>query len=165
MFYQHPFEPIIYDDTKVLILGTFPSIDSFKYDFYYAHKRNQFWKILSEIFSMPSTTRKEKIRLLKTNKIGLWDIVSSCERKNSSDTNLKNCTLHDISKLLKKYPAIKKIAFTGQKAAKLYQKEYKNSPIQTVTLPSPSPAYASMSITEKKEIYQKFFRDYLVVKK
>ncbi len=165
MFYQHPFEPIIYDDTKILILGTFPSIDSFKYDFYYAHKRNQFWKILSEIFAMPTTTRKEKITLLKTNKIGLWDIVSSCERKNSSDTNLKNCTLHDIPKLLKKYPTIKTIAFTGQKAAKLYQKEYKNLPIQTTTLPSPSPAYASMSITEKKEIYQKFFNDYLVVKK
>ncbi len=154
--YKHPFKPIIFFDTKTLILGTFPSLDSFKYDFYYAHKRNQFWKILSDIFDMPIDTKEQKIDILKRQKIGVWDIVKECERKNSSDTNLKNCTLHNIPQLLNEYPNIKLIAFTGQKAFKLYQKEYASLDIKTITLPSPSPAFASMRYIEKKEIYEKF---------
>ncbi len=152
--YNHPFEPILFRDTKILILGTFPSLDSFKYDFYYAHKRNQFWKILSEIFDMPIDTNRQKISLLKKQNIGLWDIIKSCQRENSSDTNLKNCILHDIPLLLKEYPNIKTIAFTGLKAEKFYNKKYKNLPIKTIALPSPSPAFASMSYLQKKEIYE-----------
>lgn len=153
--YTHPFKPLLFSDTKILILGTFPSIDSFKYDFYYAHKRNQFWKILSEIYKMPIETKEQKIALLQRAKIGLWDIVASCERKNSSDSNLRNCTLHDIPRVLAEYPSIERIAFTGQKAAQLYLKEYKDLPIETVVLPSPSPAYASMRYEEKKKVYLK----------
>ncbi len=103
---------------------------------------------------MPIDEEKEKIALLKKEKIGLWDIVASCERTNSSDTNLKNCTLCDIPTLLKEYPSIKQIAFTGQKALKLYEKEYKSLHIKTIALPSPSPAYASMRFEEKARIYK-----------
>ncbi len=152
--YTHPFDPILFPDTQILILGTFPSLDSFKYDFYYAHKRNQFWKILADIYDMPVESRAEKITLLQRAKIGLWDIVASCERKNSSDTNLKNCTLHDIPAVLKVYPSIVLIAFTGQKAAQLYRKGYADLPVKTVVLPSPSPAYASMRYEERKKIYK-----------
>ncbi len=154
--YEHPFKPIVFDDTKILILGTFPSLDSFKYDFYYAHKRNRFWKIMGEIFAMPVETKERKIELLKFAKIGLYDIVASCERQNSSDGNLKNCILSDIPSILKIHPTIKMIAFTGQKAAKLYDKEYKNLSVKTVTLPSPSPAFASMRYEEKREIYKRY---------
>ncbi len=152
--YIHPFKPILFPDTKILILGTFPSLDSFKYDFYYAHKRNQFWKILSEIYEMPVETNEQKIALLKKAKIGLYDIVASCERENSSDANLKNCILTDIPAILKLYPSIELIAFTGQKAAKLYQKEFKELDIDTIVLPSPSPAYAAMPYETKKAIYE-----------
>jgi len=150
----HPFDPILFCDTKILILGTFPSLDSFKYNFYYAHARNQFWKILSAIFDMPVVTKEEKITLLREKKIGLWDIVASCERKNSSDTNLKNCVLNDIPLLLRTYQDIQLLAFTGQKAAQLYHRQYADLSIETVTLPSPSPAYAKMRITQKLEIYR-----------
>jgi len=153
--YTHPFDPILFPDTEILILGTFPSLDSFKYDFYYAHKRNQFWKILHELCQMPVDNRAEKIALLQKAKIGLWDIVASCERINSSDNNLKQCRLHDIEALLQKYPSIRLIAFTGQKAAKLYAKKYRDLPIETVVLPSPSPAFASMRYEEKKKQYAK----------
>ena len=153
--YEHPFEPILFPDTKILILGTFPSLDSFKYDFYYAHKRNQFWKILSDIYHMSAETKEEKIALLKQAKIGLYDIVASCERKNSSDANLKNCTLTDIPSILKTYPGIEQIAFTGKKAYQLYQKEYAELPVKTVVLPSPSPAYAAMRYEEKKAVYER----------
>jgi hypoxanthine-DNA glycosylase len=153
--YEHPFKPVIFPDTKILILGTFPSLDSFKYDFYYAHKRNQFWKILSDIYRMPVAYKAEKIALLKHAKIGLYDIVASCERKNSSDANLKNCIVTDIPAMLKKYPSIEKIAFTGKKAYQLYQKSYSDLPVNSVVLPSPSPAYALMPYEEKRRIYEK----------
>ena len=157
--YEHPFEPIIFDNSETLVLGTFPSIVSFENDFYYAHKRNQFWKLLGEIYSMPTDTKEERIALLKKHKIALWDIIASCERKNSSDTNLKNVELNDIPALLSSHPAIRRIAFTGKKAQQLYNKLYKELPVQTSLLPSPSPAYAAMKYTEKLQRYKDFFRN------
>ena len=74
--YKHPFDPIIFDDSKVLVLGTFPSIVSFENDFYYAHRRNQFWRLLGDIFKMPTDTKEERIALLKKHKIALWDIIA-----------------------------------------------------------------------------------------
>ena len=157
--YEHPFEPIIFEDSETLVLGTFPSIVSFENDFYYAHKRNQFWKLLGEIYSMPTDTKDERIALLKKHKIALWDIIASCERKNSSDTNLKNVELNDIPALISEYPAIKRIAFTGKKAQQLYNKLYKEFDIPTYLLPSPSPAYAAMKYEEKLQHYRRFFRN------
>ena len=157
MYCQHPFQPIVFPNTAILILGTFPSLDSFKYDFYYAHPRNQFWCILADIFHTQAETTEQKTELLRTYRIGLWDIVASCERENSSDTNLKQCTLHDIPALLQQYPSITTIAFTGKKAAALYQKKYAHLHVKTITLPSPSPAYASMKYVAKREAYEKCF--------
>lgn len=110
---------------------------------------------------MPTDTIPERIELLKKHKIALWDIIASCERKNSSDANLKKIELNDISALLAAYPTIEHIAFTGKKAEQLYNKLYSDLPIKTTTLPSPSPAYAMISYDEKKEKYEallKFFR-------
>lgn len=152
--FTHPFKPLIFPDSKILILGTFPSLDSFKYNFYYAHKRNQFWKILEILYHDSIQTQRDKIALLQKRKLALWDIVASCERVNSSDANLKKTILHDIPTLLKKYPSIQKICFTGQKASALYQKEFKALEIECVTLPSPSPAYAKISLAQKCAFYQ-----------
>ena len=155
----HPFEPIVFEQSRILILGSFPSLDSFKYDFYYAHPRNQFWKILNTLYHENARTKEEKIALLKKHRLALWDIVASCERTNSSDANLKNVTPNDIPSLLKRYPSIKTIAFTGKKAYSIYRKHYKNLDIETRILPSPSPAYAAMSLDEKIETYDKLLRN------
>ena len=157
--YNHPFEPIVFDDSQTLVLGTFPSIVSFENDFYYAHKRNQFWRLLGDVFSMPIQTKEERIKLLKKHKIALWDVIASCERKNSSDTNLKKIEPNDIPKLLLEYPNIKRIAFTGKKAQLLYNKLYSDLPVETYVLPSPSPAYAAMKYEEKLKRYREFFRN------
>ena len=157
--YTHPFDPIIFDDSKTLVLGTFPSIVSFEDNFYYAHRRNQFWKLLRDIFKMSINTKEERIELLKEHKIALWDIIASCERENSSDTNLKKIKLNDISSLLLAYPSIKRIAFTGKKAQQLYNKLYKDLSIETFLLPSPSTAYASMKYEEKLSCYREFFKN------
>ena len=159
----HPFEPIIFDDSKVLILGTFPSIRSFENNFYYAHPRNQFWNILSKVFNYDIDTREDKIKLLKKHKIALWDIIKECERVNSSDTNLNNITPNDIKGLLNSYPNIKYIAFTSKTAQKIYNHEFKDLNVKNFYLPSPSPAYARMSFDKKFEIYKNIFIDLSII--
>jgi len=152
--FYHPIEPIVFDDSEILILGSFPSLKSFENGFYYAHPKNQFWPILSEIYALPVATREQKIELLKKSKIALWDVIASCERKNSSDANLKNVAPNDIESLLSTHPHIKRIFFTGFSAAKFYRKYFGHLNLQTALLPSPSPAYASMKFEEKLLVWK-----------
>jgi hypoxanthine-DNA glycosylase len=151
---QHPFEPIVFKNTKTLILGSFPSLKSFENSFYYSHPKNQFWKILSEISGYPINNKDQKIWLLKELHLGLWDIVKSCSRENSSDANLKDIVPNDIATLLKEYPNIKQIAFTSRFAQKVFEKYFKDLDIKTIYLPSPSPAYAAMAFEEKAKVYK-----------
>jgi hypoxanthine-DNA glycosylase len=161
---HHTFKPHIFPDSKVLILGSFPSIKSFEEGFYYAHPRNQFWPILSAIYKEPVQTKEEKTALCKKHKIALFGSASSLQReaKNSSDTNLKNITVNDFEKLLAEYPNIEILFFTGKKAEQIFNTKYKHLNIKKVLLPSTSPAYASMKFEEKltkyKEALSHFFK-------
>jgi len=150
---DHPFKPIIFKNTKTLILGSFPSIQSVKNDFYYAHPRNQFWKILSAITGYPINNCDQKIWLLKEAKLGLWDMIHSCSRENSLDSSLEDEVVNDIPALLEVYPSIERIAFTGRKAEALYTLHFDYLEIETVYLPSPSAAYAKMRLEEKVGVY------------
>jgi len=151
---EHPFEPIVFEDSEILILGSFPSIDSFKESFYYAHKRNQLWKILSTITGYPINNRDQKLWLLKRSKIALWDMVKSCSRDNSLDSSLEDIEVNNIAEFLSDNPTLNKIAFTGRLAEKLYQLNFDYLDIETIYLPSPSSAYAKMSLENKIKIYQ-----------
>jgi len=151
---EHPFEPIIFKNTKTLILGSFPSIQSVKNDFYYAHPRNQFWKILSSITGYPVHNRDQKIWLLKEAKLGLWDMVASCSRENSLDSSLEDEVVNDIPALLEQHPNIERIAFTGRKAEVLYGLHFGYLEIETRYLPSPSAAYAKMKFKQKVKAYE-----------
>ncbi len=150
----HPFEPIVFTDTKVLILGSFPSIQSFEKNFYYAHPRNQFWKILSELTGYPALSRDQRIWLLKETKLGLWDMIRSCHRENSLDSSLEDEEVNDIATFLDEHPSIEKIAFTGRKSQQLFMMHFEYLEMKTVYLPSPSAAYAKMKILDKVEIYR-----------
>ena len=160
----HPFKALIHKDSEVLILGTFPSLKSFDNDFYYSHPKNQFWGILSDIFNEVAVTQVERKQLLKNNKIALWDIVKSCERKNSSDSNLKNVKVHDLNLLIEDYKNIKAILFTGKKSLYFYEKYHKSMDKIIEYLPSPSPAYASLSKEEKTKIYKSVFEKIGILK-
>ena len=157
----HPFAPIIDEHSKILILGSFPSLKSFENNFYYAHPRNQFWPLLSKIFNLPVDTLDEKRALLKRHHIALWDVVGSCERRNSADSNLKQCQPNDITGLLEKYPNIRVIMFTGKKAHDLFRRYFPEIKIPQVVLPSPSPAYASKSLEDKLKIWKKSLSEYV----
>jgi len=162
----HPFSPIIFDTSEILILGTFPSIKSFENKFYYSHPQNQFWKILATIFNEKTpTTIKEKIDFLKKHKIALWDSICECKRKekNSKDSNLEIIKPCDIENLLKKYPNIKKVAVTSRTAEKVIKKHFKNSQFsilnsQLIYLPSPSPLNARVKFAQKVEIWKKLLQ-------
>ena len=161
MTQYHTIEPIIFPDSKVLILGSFPSIKSFEEGFYYAHPRNQFWSILTAIYNEPVQTKEDKIALCKKHNIALFDSAASLKRdaKNSSDTNLKNIEVNDFEKLLAQYPNIKTILFTGKKAQQIFNKKYKHLQIKKILLPSTSPAYASMKFEEKLAKYREVLED------
>ena len=151
---DHPFKPIVFKDTEILILGSFPSIKSFENNFYYAHPRNQFWKILHHITQYPVNNHDQKIWLLKENKFGLWDMIASCQRENSLDSSLEDETVNDLKTFLESYPNIKKLAFTGKKAEALFKIHFSHLEIETVYLPSPSAAYAKMNMEDKAKIYK-----------
>ena len=151
----HPFDPIVFPDSKILILGSFPSLDSFKHAFYYAHPRNQFWPLLGALYTMPVETKKQKIALLKAHHLALWDVVGGCERTNSLDTNLRACTPNDIPTLLDRTPTIERILFTGAKAQELFTRFFGSIALPAQRLPSPSPANARMRYEEKLAAYKR----------
>ena len=152
---SHPFKPIVFKDTVVLILGSFPSIKSFENNFYYAHPSNQFWKIMQAVTDYPVNNKDQKIWLLKEAKFGLWDMIKNCRRDNSLDSSLENEEVNDIAAFLETYPNIKKVAFTGKKSQALFETHFGYLEIEKVYLPSPSAAYAKMSIEEKINKYKK----------
>ena len=152
---EHPFNALIFKESEVLILGSFPSIDSFEKSFYYAHPRNQFWKLLSAMTHYPINNRDQKIWLLKEFKFALWDMVATCTRENSLDSSLEEIEVNNIAEILEEYPSIKKIAFTGRLAERLFKMHFDYLEIETVYLPSPSAAYAKMNFEMKLENYKK----------
>ena len=152
---EHPFQPLVFKDSKILILGSFPSIDSFEKSFYYAHPRNQFWKLLSELTAYPINNQDQKIWLLKESKIALWDMVATCTRDNSLDSSLEDIEVNNIAEFLEEHPTIEKVAFTGRLAEKLFGMHFDYLEVATVYLPSPSSAYAKMSFEQKLENYRK----------
>jgi len=99
---------------------------------------------------------EEKRVFLQKHHIALWDIIQSCKRENSSDTNLKDVTPNDIKQLLQNYPNIQQIFFTSKTAQKIYQKHF-SFDLPTAYLPSPSPAYAVLSFEEKLNRWKEIF--------
>lgn len=161
--FNHPFPPLLDQNTRILFLGSFPSIASFEQSFYYAHPRNAFWPIMESIFDVRLETNEVKKAFCLEKGIGLWDVIGSCERSNSSDTNLKNCIPNDFRELLKEYPNIQALAFTGKKSYDLFMKVFKELEIEKVLLPSTSPAHAAMKKEEKIKMYSEFILRYLTV--
>lgn len=132
------FEPVFDANSRVLILGSFPSVKSREQAFYYGNKQNRFWRMLGEFCHRSVSTVADKISLCLDNGIALWDIVASCTIKGSMDTDIRNYTLVDLSQVLSKC-GITKILCNGAKAYELTMSAYHGS-IPVVKLPSTSPA-------------------------
>ncbi len=138
------FPPLIDKSSQILILGSIPGVESLQRQQYYAHPRNQFWKILYTIFSVELELEYEhKLEFLKNKRIALWDVIASCHREGSLDTNIKEESANDFSSLFQEYTTLKGVFFNGSKAFETYKKlvgmkSEKN--IDFVKLTSTSPA-------------------------
>lgn len=143
----HTFEPVFNEHSRILILGTFPSVKSREGNFYYHHPQNRFWKVMSNLLETQiPVTIDEKKMLLLSHGIALWDVIYSCDIIGSSDNSITNVIPNDISWLLQR-TRIDKVITNGNKANELYQEFCKETVhIEAIKLPSTSPANAAYSL-------------------
>ncbi len=147
MIQKHPFPPLFDKDSRLLILGSFPSVKSRETMFFYGHPQNRFWKVIASIFDekVPSSI-DEKRELILKNHLALWDVIAECEIEGSSDASIKNAKANDLSVVLKNAP-IQKIIVNGKTAEKAYNKYIEPvTGIKAVVLPSTSPANAAWTL-------------------
>ena len=150
------FPPIIDKESKILILGSIPGVKSLEMQQYYAHPQNKFWKIIFDLFSEDFTTDySERIKILEKYHVALWDVIDTCERKGSLDSEIRNEEANKIGELLHNYPNIKAIFCNGQKSYKNLLKILpKDFHLPIIVLPSTSPAHASLGYVQKLETWK-----------
>lgn len=134
------FEPVYDKDSRILILGSFPSVKSRKTEFYYGNRQNRFWRVVCSYFGerVPETTEGKREFLLRRN-IALWDVVTECEIIGSLDSTIKNFKVADINSLLQN-SRVGFIILNGSKAFTVFENNYPDLKIPYVKLPSTSPA-------------------------
>lgn len=153
----HTIEPVFDENSKILVLGSFPSVKSREANFFYGYPRNRFWKVVSSVIGeeSPVTTEEKKAFLLRNN-IAVWDVIKSCDIEGSSDSSIKNVTPNNLNVILEKAD-IKQIFANGNTAYKLFLKY--NSGMDAVKLPSTSPANAAFNLerlVESWSVLKKF---------
>lgn len=143
----HEIEPVYNKESKVLILGSFPSVKSREGHFFYGHPQNRFWKILAALFQEPlPLTIEEKKALLTAHHTAVWDVVASCDITGSSDSSIRNVVPADLTRITGFAP-IRQIFTNGGTADKLYQKYcLPQTQMSACRLPSTSPANAAWSM-------------------
>ena len=151
---QHPIPPVYDRDSKILILGSFPSVKSREAMFFYGHPQNRYWKVLAAVFGeeVPMTVPDRKAFLLR-NHIAAWDVIASCDIVGSSDSSIKNVTANDLTPILETAD-IKEIFVNGKTAEKMYKKY--TEPVTDrpcVCLPSTSPANAAWTLEKLVEAW------------
>ena len=148
----HPIPPLYDANSRVLILGSFPSVKSREAMFFYGHPQNRFWKLMALLFDadVPSTV-EEKKRLVLSHGIAMWDTIHSCTITGSSDSSIKDVVPNDLSVILNN-SRVKRIFCNGAASHRLYQKYiYPINNIPAQKLPSTSPANAAWSLERLAE--------------
>ncbi|MBQ6653937.1 MAG: DNA-deoxyinosine glycosylase [Erysipelotrichaceae bacterium] len=157
---HHNIEPVFDERSRILILGSFPSVRSREQKFFYGHPQNRFWKMLAMALNTDEPKSiEEKKKLLLDNGIALWDVIASCEITGSADNTISDVTPNDISRILKHSP-IEKILCNGSTSHSLYQKHL--CPLihrQAVRMPSTSPANAAWSLERLVEAWKPEIRE------
>lgn len=157
----HGFQPVYNENSKILILGTLPSVQSRTNNFYYGHKQNRFWRLIAGLLEVevPLDIPQKKAMLLN-NGIAIWDVIAECDIIGSSDSSIKNVVPTDLSLILNNCN-ISAIFANGATAKKLYDKYQKNNfNYDIICLPSTSPANAAWNMERLTEKWQTV-REYL----
>ena len=152
MHISHPIPPVWNKNSRVLILGSFPSVKSRENGFFYGHRQNRFWKVLAAVFDFPvPETIEEKKQLLLENNIALWDVIAACDITGSADSSIRNVKPNDILPIIMK-SKITAVFVNGNTAAKLYEKYlFPETKVKATALPSTSPANARFTLEMLKE--------------
>jgi hypoxanthine-DNA glycosylase len=151
------FEPVFDENSRVLVLGSFPSVKSRQTDFYYGNRQNRFWKMLSDYTMTPMPASiEEKKRLLHGHGIALWDIATSCCIRGSADDSITDYTVADLNRVLKN-AKIELILLNGKKAAEIFLKYYGDLAVAYQVMPSTSPANPRYHDTAWKEAFDGIF--------
>ena len=151
----HPIDSVYDEHSRVLVLGSFPSVKSREAEFFYGHPQNRFWKVLAAVFHRPvPVTVEEKRALLLEEGVALWDVIASCEIRGSSDSSIKNAVPNDLTPIFEtaKIDAI----YVNGKTAEKYYKKYL-LPVthrEAIVLPSTSPANAAWNLERLVDAWQ-----------
>ncbi|WP_051109866.1 DNA-deoxyinosine glycosylase [Massilia niastensis] len=152
--------PVIDAGTRILILGSFPGAASLAAGQYYAHPRNQFWKLVGalvgeDLYSLPYA---ERLPRLIAHRIGLWDVLAACEREGSLDSAIRKPAANDFERLRHLCPALETVGFNGQASGK-FAPQFAQAGYRTVVLPSSSPAHMAMSFDQKLQVWRGLVAD------
>lgn len=148
------FPPIAGPDARILILGSLPGQRSLQAAQYYAHPQNAFWRIMQELTGADGSYELRCTRLVEYG-IALWDVLAESVRPGSMDADilLETAEVNDFAQFFSEHPKIQRVCFNGRTAAKMFQRsvvlDAADAPKLFATLPSTSPAYASMKYEEK----------------
>ena len=147
----HPIDPVFDKDSRVLILGSFPSVKSREEGFFYGHPQNRFWKVMEGVFGENDIQSiQDKKEFLRRKRIALWDVVASCEIDGAGDSTIRNAVPNDFDRIFSAAD-IRHVFTTGKTAAALYKKFTGK---ESVVLPSPSPANCAVSLEKLIEKYK-----------
>ena len=147
--------PVVDENTRILILGSFPGAASLAAGQYYAHPRNHFWPLVSALVGEELTALAYPARLarLLAHHIGVWDVLGACEREGSLDASIRNSAANDFARLRACCSKLETVGFNGKAAAK-FAPQFAAQGYRTVALPSSSPAHASMSFAQKLQAWR-----------
>lgn len=150
----HPIDPVYDENSRILILGSFPSSKSRQAGFFYGHPQNRFWRVLAAVWDSPvPETIWEKRAFLLARQIALWDVIASCEITGSADSSIKNARPNDLSRILD-CAAIEAIYVNGKTAERTYRRYLQNTTgLEVICLPSTSPANAAWTLPRLVEAW------------
>ncbi|MGI4815099.1 MAG: DNA-deoxyinosine glycosylase [Janthinobacterium lividum] len=145
--------------TTILLLGSFPGEASLAAAQYYAHPRNQFWRLLGAVLAEPLTDLDYDARLqrLLARGIGVWDVLAACRREGSLDAAIREAQPNDFARLREQAPQLLRVCFNGKTAAR-FEPIIRAAGFETRILPSSSPAYAALDFDKKLAVWRSILR-------
>ena len=153
------FPPVANTNAATLILGSMPGKESLRQNQYYAHPQNAFWKIMGELVGAhPSLPYTQRLAILKSSGIALWDVLHTCKRQGSLDSDIKKEEANDFAAFFARHPHITRVYFNGTKAEQSFKRfvlgKQALPPLTLQRLPSTSPAHAGMDYDKKLEAWK-----------
>jgi hypoxanthine-DNA glycosylase len=152
--------PVLDADIRILILGSFPGAQSLAAAQYYAHPRNQFWRLVSALVDedLAALPYEQRLPCLLAHGIGLWDVLGACEREGSLDSAIRKPAANDFERLHTLCPQLRTVGFNGQASGK-FAPQFAAAGYRTVVLPSSSPAHMVMNFEQKLAVWHQLVRD------